>query len=55
MAAVSDQQIFSAPEHVYLNNCFPSEPSITAQDDKLADMLWDLTTDMIKLKQKQPM
>ena len=55
MAAVSDQQIFSAPAHVYLNNCFPSEPSITAQDDRLADMLWDLTTDMIKLKQKQPM
>lgn len=40
----------TGPEHVYINNCFPTQPSQAGQDDKLGAQLWDLTIDLLSRK-----
>ena len=44
------QELMTGSEHVYINNCFPTQPSMAAQDDSLAEQLWDLTLDVISRK-----
>ena len=44
------QELMTGPEHVYINNCFPTQPSMAAQDDSLAVQLWELTLDVISRK-----
>ena len=44
------QELLTEQDHVYINNCFPTQPSLAGQDDKLGTQLWDMTIDLLSRK-----
>ena len=44
------QELLTGQDHVYINNCFPTQPSLAGQDDKLGILLWNMTIDLLSRK-----
>ena len=50
LASCAEEEMLSGPDHCYINNCFPTQPSEAATDDHLANILWDCTITLLKRK-----
>jgi len=50
LGLTSEEELMTGPGHIYINNCFPTQPSLAGQDDKLGTQLWDMTIDLLSRK-----
>ena len=47
LACCGEEDMLSGPDHVYINNCFPTQPSESGKDNKLALILWNMVEDYV--------
>ena len=47
LALTGEEELLAGGDHVYINNCFPTQPSSAARDAQLAAVLWQVTMDTL--------
>lgn len=47
LALTGEEELLAGGDHVYINNCFPTQPSTTASSDEVTRALWDSSLDTI--------
>ena len=40
-ALTGEEDLLTGPDHVYINNCFPTRPSQAASSEEMGRELWD--------------